>query len=320
MILMTTGPRHQLVMRLAALLLFGVSWCLQDGLSGIDAFQQSTEDRWTELYSRLLPDVIKTEWIGDVVVAEFVGYPAAGLSKFTHNQGGRVEQVGDRVVLGEYVRDLKEGYGCPPSVLAFKVLDGWASPEYYAVLQSAGFEDVEVSTIMSIGGIDELVEPRPLHDGYLASKVSSLEDLTVIAEAAGSSAEHILTRFTREMLKDNRIAFWQIKHIASGATVCYGLIEVIKGIAGIHMVETHQEHRRKGLASALVAQGIRHAYTHHELHRVVLGSTPGAVQVYARLGFKVEGKYHSYDPIRGLHAFKDPAGHTKPPKRDLFLH
>jgi predicted GNAT family acetyltransferase len=70
---------------------------------------------------------------------------------------------------------------------------------------------------------------------------------------------------------------------------------VINGIGGVHMVETHKEHRRKGLASAIVYEAVRTAFEGAVLNSVVLGSTPEAVTVYSKLGFKPYGGYRSYD-------------------------
>ena len=65
---------------------------------------------------------------------------------------------------------------------------------------------------------------------------------------------------------------------AAGAILC------ADGVAGVHAVATHPDHRRKGLAAALVALGLRDARAAG--YRIgALQSSDMAISVYERLGF-----------------------------------
>lgn len=278
----------------AILALLGLFVGIEAGLSGLEAYQQSSRDRWELLYSQLLPDLVKCNVLKDgAVMALIVGFPEEGQTRMTHLQGSPIEAATDKEKIEEYLDKVK---GNDPELVAFKVLEGWATSEFYQVLEAKGWFDVELSTIMTLSNSTELIKPpRPLADGYTLSKVNCRSDLLTLGRMHGGSCEWILQRMEDSIFTDPRLSFWQIIYDETGELACSGLVESVNGIGGLHMVETHKDHRRRGLATSLAYESIKSAFEVAELKSFVLGSSPEAVTVYSKLGFKTYGYYHSYD-------------------------
>lgn len=267
---------------------------LQAELTGLEAFQHHSRDRWESLYSQLFPELVKCNVEEDGTVKSFmIGFPEEGKTRMTHLQGSPIETQTDKVLIQSYIDGLK---GDEPESVAFKVLEGWATEEFYRVLEDNGWFDVELSTVMTIANKTELIAPlRPFADGYTLSKVNNMKDLLEVGKMHGGSCEWILEKMDESVFEDPRLNFWRIIHNETGTLACSGLVEVVNGIGGLHMVETHKDHRRRGLASSLVYEAISKAIDSAELRSFVLGSSPEAVTVYSKLGFKPYGAYHSYD-------------------------
>lgn len=276
-------------------LLLPSAFFLGDETPGFRAYQQQTRDRWESLYSKLLPSHVKYREEAGANICEFVGYPEEGQTSAVHFQGSPIEADVDPVKIKEYVEALGSRYG-GVSGLSFKVLKGWTSPQFYQVLESFGFADVELSTIMSLSNLSELLPQRPLADSYRLERITDdYEKLLNFGRIHGTTCQWITDRFDPSVVFDRRLGFWQAIHEPSGTVACTALIECVNGVAGLHMVETMMEHRRKGLASALLHNALSEVFREHSPSHVVLGSTPEAVALYERLGFKSHGQYHSYD-------------------------
>jgi len=271
---------------------------------GFIAYQQQSIDRCDLIYSQILPERIKARHEEGALIAEFLGFPYANVTRGTHLQGSPIEAETNKEVLMERVERLIDRYG--RETLAFKVLENWASPEFYEVLESHGYRDVELSTIMSVASFNDLVPQLPLPDGYRMERITyNKTDLIRFGKVQGASVEWIIDLGSDAILGDPRFAFWQVIHDATNTLACTALVECVNGLAGLHMVETMVEHRRKGLASALVYHACAEAFREHPgLKRLVLGSTPEALNLYKRLGFITYGHYRSYDYV-GLDASMD---------------
>lgn len=275
-------------------LILTILWSIASATSGVPAYQQYTRDRWELIYARLLPNDMEICGGNGSQLTVFHGFPDAGNSLLIHNQGSIAETSIDPDAIGSYIEGLAGQFGGLQS-LHFKVLRNWASAEFYRVLEERGFEDTELSTIMTLDIIDDLKAQRPLSSEYMMGMVDSYEDILGIAEFHGSMIEWALRRMSPSIAHEQTLRFWQVVHKESNELACTLLVEIVNGIAGIQMVETSPSHRRRGLATALMFEAVRSAFIDSGVQCVVLGATPMAVSLYARLGFQVHGHYNSYE-------------------------
>lgn len=262
----------------------------------LSLFLQHNRDRWETLYSGLAPANVRfMEKPDGSRLAVLQDFPFQGSCKATFLHGSPLESVQDQEVIENSLVGLFDEFG-GASRMAFKVLNS-SRPALPQVLASHGFADVEKSTVMWVECMNDLIPQRPLPNGYTMKMVDSRQELVDIGILHGATTTWLLEKFDDSVLLDNRIKFWLVMH--EGEIVCTTLIESINGVAGVHSVDTVPQHRRRGLASALVYSAVRWAFATHELKAVVLGSTPEGVSIYTRLGFKPAGHYHSYDYVRG---------------------
>lgn len=268
----------------------------------IEYYQKHSVDRWRKIYTPYLPSKVLSfyeEECGEqAFMNALVDYPAPGLRRVNHYQGSPIERSTNGTEIAERVGALIEKY--TDKLLAFKVLEGWASPEFYEVLEEFGYYEEELSTIMAVRSAEELQRPSnmTLPEGFIMEKINNMEDLYAFANEHGSSGQFVLQQLPNTIIKDKHATFWHVKHIPTGACCCTALIETIDRVAGVHMVETSRQFRRRGFASMLMYTAAMETFrTHSDLKCMLLGSTPEAVSLYTRLGFKKYGSYHSYDHL-----------------------
>ena len=267
--------------------------------SPVEALLKHTRDRWSLIYvplcgaARFIED---PEGDGIAQIGELVGFPVAGVVRATHFCGSPLEQSTDEAAIRQRITDLACRYGW--TRLGIRALHGWSTPQFYAVLEALGYRNVEVSTLMMLHGAQEVPAPGALPAGYTVERVRTWEALQQLGALHGGSAQFVLQAMDRSAVTDPRLHYWAVR---SGSTmVCTTAVEIVNGIAGIHLVETAAAHRRKGLASVLVATAIRTAFAEHpDTAVMLLGSTHEAVGMYTRLGFQTHGHYDSFEAQRG---------------------
>ena len=83
-----------------------------------------------------------------------------------------------------------------------------------------------------------------------------------------------------------------------------GIVGGRGGTARFQHVQTHPDHRRQGLASAVLVSASRHAATHLGARRLVMVEDPGgpAVRLYRELGFRPVGSQLQLTSARGVAA------------------
>lgn len=260
--------------------------------SGLDAYQRYSRDRWDKLYSALLPECFESNLIDGNHIIKIYGFRESNSVVAIHNQGNLIESECNTTKITEYITGIIAACDGAESV-HFKVFEGWASPEFHSTLHSFGYHDVELSTIMSLDNIDGLIDQRKLAEGYKIAKARTESELGRFAEFHGSMIKWAIMKMKGPLPES--LSFWQIIEETTGDIACALLVEVINDIVGIQMVETAPEHRRKGLASFLMHEAVSSAFTELDVKSVVLGASPMAVSLYARLGFKTHGHYRSYE-------------------------
>lgn len=267
--------------------------------SPAEALLKHTRDRWTLLYVPLCSAarfIEEPEGDGAALIGELHGFPTAGVVRATHFCGSPLEQSTDEAAIRGRIADLVRQYG--RERLGIRALHGWATPQFYAALEALDFRNAEVATLMMLHGAEEAPAPGTLPAGYALERVRTWEALQQMGALHGGSVQYVLQAMARSAVADPRLNYWAVRH--GGAMVCTAVVEAVDGIAGIHLVETAAAHRRKGLASVLVATAVRAVFAEHPGTAVVLlGSTPEAVGLYTRLGFRTHGQYDSFEARRG---------------------
>lgn len=87
-------------------------------------------------------------------------------------------------------------------------------------------------------------------------------------------------------------AYLSVEH--GDRVVGMGLIVTAPGCAGVFCMATHPDHRRKGIATAILHVGARWAAARgaEELYLQVMDDNHAARQLYDRVGFRVSHTYH----------------------------
>ena len=87
--------------------------------------------------------------------------------------------------------------------------------------------------------------------------------------------------------------------IATATTTCYG-----RDLAWIGMMLVHEDHRRQGIAAALMGKCLDHLRS-QEVRCIKLDATPAGKLVYKQLGFRDEWSFHRWK--------RDSNAESKPP-------
>jgi N-acetylglutamate synthase len=87
-------------------------------------------------------------------------------------------------------------------------------------------------------------------------------------------------------------AYLSVEH--DGQVVGMGLIVAAQGCAGVFCMATHPEHRRTGIANAILHVGARWAAARgaDELYLQVMDENHAARRLYERVGFRASHTYH----------------------------
>ena len=177
----------------------------------------------------------------------------------------------------------------PPT---FQVPDGFQPPELKDLLISSGYEAIDETIVM----ITDIIEMQKSPDAIGYEFVHFEEDL-----------EEWISAFKtlREDKSDEIEGFRQIIDRATKSNVCYYLAKkneeyVAIGLTisegsymGIFNMFTHQEHRRKGIAQALISMMIDWGEINliDQVFLQVEADNPGAIQLYKKIGFKEKFRY-----------------------------
>ncbi len=157
----------------------------------------------------------------------------------------------------------------------------------------AGME-IDCGTVLTTG---TLVAPRPVADDVVVRPLSSDDDWEARARLSQQlypqTDEAVFMAFARGKNDQERSLVGQGVGQRFGAFVAdelvstAGIFTTHAGIARYQSVETHHDHRRQGLASAVVHAAGEHALATYGVETLVIAAeTDGdAIGIYRRLGF-----------------------------------
>lgn len=157
----------------------------------------------------------------------------------------------------------------------------------------AGME-VDVGTVLTAGA---LKEPRPVAEGVVVRPLESDDDWEARARLAhllwAKTEESTFMAFARGKNDQERALVANGVGQRFGAFVDDSLVSTAAvfvthaGVARYQTVETHPDHRRQGLAAAVVHAAGEHALAAYRLEKLVIAAdTDGdAIRLYRGLGF-----------------------------------
>jgi ribosomal protein S18 acetylase RimI-like enzyme len=157
---------------------------------------------------------------------------------------------------------------------------------------------VEVNTVLSAervrrparsnGGPGEKATFRPLADDDDWAQAVELRMAVYPEPEAPDHAEFIAGQLaaSRQICRRGAGA-WFGAFVAGRLVAALGLVAVERGLARYQSVETHPEHRRRGLASRLLYESSRYGRRTLGAHTVVIVADPEdqAIRLYRALGF-----------------------------------
>jgi GNAT superfamily N-acetyltransferase len=119
-----------------------------------------------------------------------------------------------------------------------------------------------------------------------------LRELTATSCSGEGSPEFQAARQAdfRRIEATGRAAFYGAFRRGELVSAC-GIVSGRGGTARFQHVQTHPEHRRQGVASAVLIAASHHAETHFRARRLVIVADPGgpAIRLYRELGFRPAG-------------------------------
>ncbi|NIU39876.1 GNAT family N-acetyltransferase [Candidatus Bathyarchaeota archaeon] len=173
--------------------------------------------------------------------------------------------------------------------------------EFIRVLSDLGFQKGEVEGDIQIRSSDSLVPAYSLPEGYTIRNAVIEKDFVKYREVQMAVFSHIVS-MNKELLElYSTASFYRedLDIVAVGpdsrfAAFCTARIDPLSKIAELEPVGTHPDHRRLGLAKAVICESLKRLEKYKPSIVVILGAAPteGARRLYESVGFVNEGTRH----------------------------
>jgi len=179
------------------------------------------------------------------------------------------------------------------------ILEG--SPEREAALAGRGFERGRVYGILRIRDLDEPIPEYRLPEGYSIRSVVPETDFPRIAEAVRIVFGHgesfdagVLEWLSRRSFYVPELDLVAVTPDGSVASFCTFRVDPPSRVTELEPMGTLPDHRRRGLAKAIIAEGLRRLRGHKPTLLYIGGAadTPEANRLYEATGFT--GAYRYY--------------------------
>ncbi len=173
--------------------------------------------------------------------------------------------------------------------------------EFIRVLSDLGFRKGEVEGDKQIWPVDSPVPTYSLPKGYTIRNAVIEKDFLKYREVQMAVFSHIVSMSKELLTLYSTASFYQedLDVVAVGpdgrfAAFCTARIDPLSKIAELEPVGTHPDHRRLGLAKAVICESLKRLKKYKPSVVVILGAAPTeeARKLYESMGFVNEGTRH----------------------------
>ena len=166
----------------------------------------------------------------------------------------------------------------------------WSEVESYGKTLSAERSAMVATEAPSGPGLSKGVDLRPVENAS-----GMLDFCQVAASSLGpeEDARPLVNGVLRRVQNLMGPRRWGVVAYEDGAAVACALMTLVEGTASVGWISTKPEHRRSGLATAVVAAAVRTAFERGADLATVL-SPPALVPLLDSLGFEEVGSYRAY--------------------------
>ncbi|MGD8505989.1 MAG: GNAT family N-acetyltransferase [Candidatus Bathyarchaeota archaeon] len=173
--------------------------------------------------------------------------------------------------------------------------------ELIRLLSNLGFQRGEIEGDKQVRPINSPVPTYSLPEGYTIRNAVIEKDFLKYREVQMAVFSHIVS-MSRELLQlYSTASFYEedLDIVAVGSdgnfvAFCTARIDPLSRIAEFEPVGTHPDHRKRGLARAVICESLRRLEKYKPSAVVILGAAPtdGARRLYESVGFVNEGERH----------------------------
>lgn len=163
-----------------------------------------------------------------------------------------------------------------------------------SLLVDLGYENLGVEEYTRVRLVDMPVPNYSLPEGYMIRGVNAKQDFTKYREVMGSVFPHckkmtekLFKIYTSATFYNENLDIIAIAPNDEFAAFATFRLDPISNIVEVEPVGTHPNHRKLGLASAVICEGLNRLKKYNPSAIVILGAanTPGANRLYDKLGF-----------------------------------
>jgi GNAT superfamily N-acetyltransferase len=199
----------------------------------------------------------------------------------------------------EIVLDIeKRKAGMPPCDDKGVRIAFWVEEDDYeriSLLEELGYEDLGAYEHNRIRPLDMAIPDYQLPDGYSIRHVCLPEDYVRYRDVVGSVFSHCGEYMTRRAaVKYSEASFWHegldlvaVAPDGSFAAFTTVRLDMVSGIAEFEPVGTHPDHRKHGLARAVILESLKRLQEYNPTMICIPGAATneGATRLYDSLGF-----------------------------------
>lgn len=175
--------------------------------------------------------------------------------------------------------------------------------EFIHLLSDMGFQKGEIEGDKQVRPIDSPVPAYSLPEGYTIRNAVIEKDFRKYREVQMAVFPHIVS-MSRELLQLYSTASFYHEDLdivavdpdGEFAAFCTARIDPLSKIAELEPVGTHPDHRKRGLAKAVICESLKRLEKYKPSAVVILGAAPtdGARRLYESMGFVNEGARHHW--------------------------
>ena len=173
--------------------------------------------------------------------------------------------------------------------------------EFIHLLSDIGFQKGEIEGDKQVRPIDSPIPAYSLPEGYTIRSATIEKDFRKYREVQMAVFPHIVS-MSKDLLQLYRTASFYhedldivvIDPYGEFAAFCTARIDPLSKIAELEPVGTHPDHRKRGLAKAVICESLKRLEKYDPSAVVILGAAPtdGARRLYKSIGFVNEGARH----------------------------